>query len=259
MAEKLNPVYDDEESIPEAARPFYTEKDGKFVFDGVDIERHPALEGMRNALERIKGERNDLRVERDAMKDVDLDEYKRLKQEHEEAEEDRAKKAGEFEKLKTQLVEANAKALKKEQQEKAVLEEDLAEALIDREAILAIREHEGEPKILLREVRANTRLDVIDGKRRAVVLDGESGDKDRSPRRDDKGDLVTVGAYVVELRDDKVWSRAFEGTGLEGGGASKTRTSGAGVRGGKRSEMTETDKLAFIKERGLEEFKALPA
>lgn len=84
------------------------------------------------ARQAAKNEAAELKKQLDAMKGVDPEEYRTLKQQAEQAEQDRAKKAGEFEKLQQQLVQKHQTELTAEQQKREQAEQRLQRTIIGR-------------------------------------------------------------------------------------------------------------------------------
>jgi len=79
-----------------------------------------------------KREADELRKKLDAMSGIDPEEYRALKAEREQAEQDRAKKAGEFDKLQQQLVTKHQGELTAEQQKREAAEQRLQRTIIGR-------------------------------------------------------------------------------------------------------------------------------
>lgn len=75
-----------------------------------------------DARQATKREADELRKRLDALTGIDPEEYHALKQEREAAEQDRAKKAGEFDKLQQQLVQKHQTELTAEQQRREAAE-----------------------------------------------------------------------------------------------------------------------------------------
>ncbi len=84
------------------------------------------------ARQRAKAEADELRAKLDSYKGIDPEEYRTLKQQQEHAEQERAKKAGEFDKLKEQLVTKHQTELTAAQQAKAELENRWRKTVIGR-------------------------------------------------------------------------------------------------------------------------------
>lgn len=56
----LKSVIDDLDSVEEQYRDLYTEQDGKYVLDVDGIEAHPGAVSLKNALDRVRGEKRTL-------------------------------------------------------------------------------------------------------------------------------------------------------------------------------------------------------
>jgi hypothetical protein len=84
------------------------------------------------ARQAAKREADELRKQLDALKGVDPEEYRTLKSEREAAEQERAKRAGEFDKLQQQLVTKHQAELTAEQQRREQAEQRLQRTVIGR-------------------------------------------------------------------------------------------------------------------------------
>jgi hypothetical protein len=76
----LKAILDSLDTVPEAQRGLYTEKDGKFILDLEGIEDHPGAKSLKNALEMERKERlkrqdriDELTKEAEKFKDLDPD------------------------------------------------------------------------------------------------------------------------------------------------------------------------------------------
>lgn len=59
----LKTVLDDIEGVDDAVKPFYIEKDGKFVLDAEGVDDHPEVANLKNAYQRVKEDRESVRQE----------------------------------------------------------------------------------------------------------------------------------------------------------------------------------------------------
>jgi hypothetical protein len=261
----LKTVIDKLEDVPEAVRGEYTEKDGKF---------HLSLEGyedpakVQKALDVERVARAKIEKELKEQKKVweklgkTPDEIEKLVAEARNNEQAQLEKAGEFEKVKTQILE-QAERDKKALQDKLAskdgeihaLKVSLQNQLVDVEATAAIASAKGEPILLLPAIQRRTKVVEEGGKHVVKVLDAK-GD----PMVDGKGNPLTIVDLVSELKQDKVFGRAFEASGNSGSGMRPNGGSGgSGSTIAKRSDLkTERERSAFINEYGLEAYQALP-
>lgn len=77
---KLAGVVDDVTTLPEGVRGFYVEQDGKYVLDA-DVESHPALAGLKSALQHQKDATREAKDKLKGFAGVDVEEFKRLRDE----------------------------------------------------------------------------------------------------------------------------------------------------------------------------------
>ncbi len=114
MADEQNPPTPEPQAQPDAAH--------------WQAEAKKAFEARQTA----KKEADDLRKQLDAVRGIDPEEYRTLKQQAEQAEVDRAKKAGEFDKLQQQLVTKHQVELKAEKDAREAAEKRLRQTTIGR-------------------------------------------------------------------------------------------------------------------------------
>ncbi len=263
-------TYDSLDEIPEALREDYTEVDGKFVL-GVLKDFVP-----KTAVEDVSGLKSALHKEREAHREAerkarqiaeqyagfDLEEYNAMKEAAAQAEEDRAKKAGEFDSLKQQMLEGFSKKEATLREENAKLTASIEKQVATAAAASALAEHKGDAKLLGLTVQQAIKVfREDDGSFVARVVD-DAG----NPRMGADGKYLTVSEFVAGMREDDSYSKAFLGSGSSGGGTppGSGQPGGSGAKGGipsdlKRSSMTPRQKADFLKEHGLEELMKLPA
>lgn len=108
------------------------------------------------------------------------------------------------------------------------LHKQLEQQLISSTATQAITEHKGSVKLLLPLIRHQTRMvKDEDGNVQVVVVD-EKGEPRISTRSSSTGNM-TIEELVEEMKNDKEFARAFEGSGGSGSGGHE---GGSGGRGG---------------------------
>lgn len=207
---KLN--LDTLDGVDEALRPLYEEADGKFR---LKVEGVEDTSGLKSALDK----------ERKAARTAAASEarWKALGKTPEEiedllaaqalAEEEKAKGAGEWDKLKAQMNTQHEAALKAESEKTGKMRTALERYLIDAKATSAIAAAKGVPELLLPHVQRQMRVVEEDGEFAARVVTAK-GD----PRIDDKGEPFTVEALIDEMKKNEIYGRAFEGSGNHGGG-----------------------------------------
>lgn len=139
----------------------------------------------------------------------------------EKAEAERAKAVGDWDArekaLRDQFAAEHAKVVGPLSEQAKQLERDLFEAVAVRDALEAINlpDIKGNPKLVLPILSPELGVEVIDGKRVAVVK-GPDGKPRYHPT---ENRLVTVAERLKELRAQPEYGGAFEGAGGSGGGA----------------------------------------
>lgn len=197
-------------------------------------EDHAA--GLKNKNSELLGKLKEL----DKLKDIDPDEYKKLKTQAEKAEEERAMKAGEFENLKKQLIEAHTKEKQALEAKLATLHKSLEENVLIATATQAIAAEKGVAALLMPHVRSRTKLDENG---QAVVID-ESG----NVRVDAQGKPLPITALIAEMKSDvQTFGRAFEPSGASGSGSQGSNANGAA---NKYEGMSPTERMTAARAAG---------
>ena len=217
--------FDTLEAIPEAFRSGYIEREGKFVLDDSDTR------GLRDSQKRLLDEKKRADAElgkfREALGDAKPEDVAAILKAHRDGEEERQKKAGEFDKLVEKRVNET----------KAEYEKRLAETLPykqkyeDRELEIAIRDAMGKTGI----TKQSSQLLAIEAtKGKTVKLDPTTGkptvyDADGDPTG------VTLEKYFSETFKTE-FPQLYEPAGGSGGGS----TGGNGTRKGADGAITLT-------------------
>ena len=217
--------FDTLDAIPEAFRSVYVERDGKYVPDDSDVA------GLKASQRTLLAEKKAAAEERDRLKavlgDAKPEDVAAILKSHRETEEDRQKKAGEFDKLVEKRVNET----------KAEYEKRLAEALPykqkyeDREVEIALRDAMGKSGIT-KPSSQQLAIDATKGK--TVKLDPATGkptvyDADGDPTG------VTLEKYFGETFKAE-FPQLYEPAGGSGGGS----TGGNGTRKGADGAITLT-------------------
>ena len=178
--------------------------------------------------------------ELDKLKDIDPDEYRKLKTQAEKTEEERAMKAGEFENLKKQLIEAHQKEKQALEAKLATLHKSLEENVLIATATQAIAAEKGVAALLMPHVRSRTKLD---DNGQAVVID-ESG----NVRVDAQGKPLPITALIAEMKSDvQTFGRAFEPSGASGSGSQGSNAAGST---NKYEGMSPTERITAARAAG---------
>ncbi|WP_029581949.1 hypothetical protein [Bradyrhizobium sp. URHD0069] len=252
----LKAIVETIESVPEAARGFYKENEGKFILevepvDGFGLED---VSGLKNTLGKEMTLRK--RLEKDVLKFKDIDPDKArdaLARLEELGNIDPTKEADKIvserlEAAKRQLLEKHGEEIKTRDGRIGQLTKTVEGLLIDQSATAALAESKGSVELLLPHVQKHTRVREDNG--RFVV---EVVDKDGNARIGNaKGDPMTIADLVQEMRQSDAFGRAFEGSGQSGSGTQPTKQPGnpdqkPGVPKTWAEAKTPEDKAAFLK------------
>lgn len=268
----LQAIIDSLEGLDEGLQGEYeATDDGRYqlrVLSGfVPADKVEDVSGLKSALqkEREANRTNskEVRELREKYAGYDLDELEALRTEKTQAEEERAKKAGEFDKLKQQMVDQHHGELRKKDETIAAKDAALRKYMVDNAAVVECSKLEGNATLLMPHIRAMT--DVVEsenGEYEVRVLDAAG-----SARINGEGGFLSIGDLVAEMREQETFRGAFKGSGQSGGGTPPNGQNGDGDAGQggtpqngnlKRSEMSNVDKTNYIREHGVEKFMALP-
>lgn len=214
------------DDVPENLRSLYSEADGKFrlAVDGIEDTA-----GLKSALQKEREAARNAEKQAKAWMALGKtpEEIAALVDAQRKADEDRALKGGEFDKLKAQMVEQHKTELAKKDTTVAAMRGHLERFLVDAQATTAISELKGVPALLLPHVKAAVKV-VDDGDAFAVRVVDANG----NPRVNGKGEFLSIRDLVDEMRQNEVFGRAFEPTGATGSGA-------GGSGGGSAKTMSE--------------------
>lgn len=223
----LKAVVEDLEGVPEGLREHYTEGEGgKFylVADGVDDL--PSVRGLKSTLQKFKKvapDASDLarKLERlEALKDVDPEEYQRLKDEAKKAGEKKIEKEGDFNALKEQMEAQQAKEIAKRDTEIARRDSFIERLLVKDKLDEAMTRIE-----VLPEYKDAVRALLMQRGPKVIREAGEDGDTYRAVFNTDMGE-AEIGAYV------ETWGKSGEAapfqkpSGTTGSGAEGSRGKG---------------------------------
>lgn len=258
----LKALVDAIDTVPEPARAFYKEADGKFILDVEPVDGF-ALEdvsGLKNTLGKEMTLRKKLEKDVVKFKDIDPDKARdALARLEELGNIDPAKDADKIvnerlEAAKRQLLEKHGEELKTRDGRIAGLTKTVESLMVDQVATAALAEAKGAVELLLPHVQRHTR--VREDANGSFIV--EVVDKDGNARIGNaKGDPMTIKDLVQEMRKSETFGRAFEGTGHTGSG---TRPNSSGESGSKKKSdfKSEKERAAWVEANGFEAYKALP-
>jgi Skp family chaperone for outer membrane proteins len=230
----LKQILDSLEGLDQSLHSAYAQgDDGKFYLDA------EGLSEMRDALKKANKEAADRRKELERLKDINPDEYKRLKQ----LEEDGARKDEETAQIKEQMAANHKKETEKLQAGFKARETKLLSALeqhlVDAQVNEAINAEEGSVKLLAPSVKG-----------RLKFIEDESGFKvnvltpDGKVDVDGEGKPRSIRELVKSMKAEPDYMPAFKGNGASGGGAPQGHTPSGGAA---PTTSTELIKAGLVK------------
>ena len=246
-------VVDTIESVPEAFRTEYAEKDGKFhlSLDGIDDHFVPKSEWKK-----INDE--------SATRRHQLTAWKKLGETPEKVAE-----ALETQKQLAAQAGDGAAILKQKQDEwaaeKASMESEInASRSSERSAIVGERLNAALAKagateegleLLPDRLGNRIKFETVNGKRVIKIM---KADGETPMAGNGEGGTATLDDLVKETM--KKYPSSFRGTGAGGGGKPPNENGGGGSGATKKSDLkTEKEKAAFVEKNGVAAYKALPA
>ena len=194
-------------------------------------EKASGLEANRDT---ILIEKKDLQQKLDAFKDVDLEEWQKLRKANEAAEAEKARQAGKFDELLELERQKFAATIAEKDKSIERLDGSLHKTLVESAAKTAIAKHEGDVDLLLPHVTASAKLVEQDDQHVAVVIDSK-GEPRLAPDAKTATDFMTIEQLIGGWKDEGKFAGAFTGTGASGGGASP---GGSGGRSGGTAPKT---------------------
>lgn len=214
---KLNAVIENLEAVEETHRGFYAQgQDGKYYLAVDGVDNLPTVAGLKANQQALLNEKKTLQEKLDTLKDVDPEEYRKLKKDMDDAARNKAKDAGDWESRERQLIEKHTQELEAEKARGKNLLTAVEEALVDSAAVKAIEKEGGNVTLLLPHVKSRMRVvEGKDGKFHAEVLDASG-----NPLiGDGKGNPMTAEQLVGTMKEDVAFGGAFKPSGNSGSGA----------------------------------------
>jgi hypothetical protein len=249
----LKLTVDSLDAVEEPFRALYAEKDGKFHLGVEGIED---TGGLKTALQKERADRAAFEKQVKSWQGLGKtpEEIRELLEAQAKAEEDKATKAGEWDKLRAQMNEKHAAELKSKDEATGKMRTSLERYLVDAAATQAIAAEKGVPALLLPHVQRHVKVIEQDGDYVAQVVDAK-GD----PRVNGKGEPLTIADLVSEMKQSEIYGRAFEASGNTGGGT-RPANGGAGIAQVKRKAdlKDRAARAAFVDKHGHEAYFALP-
>lgn len=248
----LKMTVDSLEAVDEPLRDFYEQDGDKFK---LKVEGVEDTTGLKTALQKERREREAREKQAKAWERLGKspEEIEELLNAQARIEEEKATKAGEWDKLKAQMNEKHQSEIKAREEKIAAMQATLERHLVDAAATAAIAAEKGVPDLLLPHVQRHVRVVEEDGEFAVKVVDAK-GD----PRVDAKGEPLTIADLVKEMKASEIYGRAFEASGNTGSGKQPGSSSGGAGAAKPRSKMSFEEKADFIEKHGQEAYQALP-
>jgi len=239
----LKAVVDTLEGVPEAVHSFYGKgDDGKFR---LNVEGLEDTSGLKTALQ--KERENAKAAEQYKKLGMTPDEILALKTEREKAEEERARKAGEFDKLTEKMRAQFDAELAKVKAEYEPIAKSEQEARITIGLTNALSDAGASPeglKLLPAILADRAKIETIDGKRVVKILDADGSPMLVKGKDATFADLATVVASEYPSLF-KATTKAGSGTQSASSGAG---SAGKTIEASKLASMSPQEKAQFFRE-----------
>lgn len=236
----LKAVVESLETVQEAHRSLYIQKDGKFFLDAEGVED---VSGLKSALEREREDRRKAREDLAKYKDIDPTKYQELLAKQREIEEKGLIDAGKIDELVANRVQAMKEKLEgdltSEKTKSQTLQQRLEVLLIDSEV-----QREALPIVV------ETAMDDVVRRAREVftIIDGHS-----VPMRDGKVIYGEDGVTPLKVKDwlaglAKAAPHLFKQS--QGGGANNNGGRGTGSGSSDLSNLPPSERLKLVRRQG---------
>jgi hypothetical protein len=270
MPLKFKIAADEFGDLDEALQGFYTEQDGEYVLDAEGLPEAEDTSGLKSALQKERESARKFAREKKALEDkygtLDVEEFERLKAAEQDAETAKLEAAGEWDKIKAQMIEQHGKELGAKDKEIDRLTTQIRHITVDSAATQALADAGGNVELLKPHLMNRVRLNTDDFSVQILEADGTT------PKVDASGNPVTIDTLVREMRDSDVFASGFKATAQSGSGSEPTEGGGDQMPGqGKpnggtppagqfkpRSQMTDREKIDAQKQLGIDAYLNLP-
>lgn len=255
-------------ALEEGQQSLYSEKDGEYVLSIDGLPEVEDVSGLKSALEKERENARKNAREKKALEEkygaLDIEEFNRLKDAEKDAETAQLEAAGEWDKIKEQMVKEHAKQIADKDKEIDRLTGQIRHITVESAATAALADAGGNVELLKPHLMGRVKLNTDDFTVQVLEADGVT------PKVDAQGNPVTIDALVSEMRDSDIFASGFKATEQSGSGSEPTSGGGDQLPGKQnggtppvgqtkpRSQMTDREKVDFQKEHGLDALLALP-
>lgn len=235
----LQLVVDKLDSVPEPLRAEYTEKDGKFHLNVDGLED---TGGLKTALQKERDARKAAEKEIAAWKKSgkSAEEIAELVAAQTKADEEAARKAGNFDALLKQHKEKSDAEIAQARAERDAAFGSERSAIIENRVMTALTKAKATTEgmdLLTERLGKRIHIETVDGKRVTTIMQTDG----KTPLAGSNADgSASYDDLVTEAK--KAWPSLFEGTGAGGGG--KQPNASGGKQGDKTITRAEYDKLS---------------
>ncbi len=219
----LRALVDSVDGLHESVVEHYSKgDDGKYRLDVTEVAGL-ALEdisGLRTGLEKERQKSRDLETKLTSFKDIDpknvQDLEAKVKEMNNWTPDDKVQ--SKIEASVAEVVKQHETKLENMTKRETSLLSALNKELVASKVVKAITDHKGSVELLESIVSQNVRMrENADGSFSTEIVKA-----DGTQRLNSKGDALGMSDFVKELKNDKNYARAFDGSDTSGGGAEKT-------------------------------------
>ena len=223
--------------------------------EGVSVEE---FEKVRAALHKANQEAANYRHKASEWEElgVDKDSVKSLLEQQREAEIKELEKQKKYEEILDKVRSETAEKIAKAEGRVTEMQSKLEKQLKEKALQAALIEADAVPSLLQPHLDKFVTLEEREGEFAVRVVD-ENG----QPMLNDQGVEMGVKEFVGTFKEHPEFKYAFKAPKVTGTGANKgseSRNSAPAAPKQKRSQMSDTDKQAYIREHGIEKYQKLP-
>ena len=229
----LKAILNSLDNVPSEIANLYVEIDGRFVLD-VEPTGGFALEDVTGLKSSLSKERQNARTAQkalDAFDGLNVDEAREALGKVGEMStwtpDDKVRE--QINAREKQLTSKHVAELDKANGELTAIRGQLETQLIQASAMEAIASMGGNVQLLMPHIKSQTRMEMVDGKFVAQVID-ENG-VPRVSMKTGSTDGMTINELVGSMRDAETFAPAFAGSGATGSGTASTSAAGSGANG----------------------------
>jgi len=159
------------------------------------------------------------------------------------------KTKAEIEALKKQLTEKHVSEISKRDESISLMTKQIEKLLVESAAVKAISDNKGVVELLLPHVRSFTRMKRLDNGEYVVEVVDANGNV-RITNKSGSTDPMSITELVSEMKGNKIYSPAFQGSGANGSG-SHGGTNGGGGGSVDYVKMTPQERMEAAIQNGI--------